>query len=256
MTGMTERALFTPFLWGWTGVALLLFPILFFITAPYGRHARKGWGPEIPSTLGWILMEAPSPIGFAIWFFAGDRKTDPAAIAFLVLWELHYINRAFVFPLLRRGGQKPMPLLIVVQAFFFNLVNAYLNGRYLFTFGPARGAGWLYDPRFLIGVLLFLSGFAINFHADKVLRNLRAPGETGYRIPRGGLYRFVSCPNYLGELVEWCGFALCTFSPAALAFTVWTAANLLPRARANHLWYRERFPDYPKERRAVIPMLL
>ena len=253
---MDERTIFMPLLWGWTGLALLLFPILFFIVAPYGRHTRKGWGPEIPSTLGWILMEAPSPIGFAIWFLLGDRKSDPAAIAFLVLWQVHYLNRAFVFPLRRRGGQKPMPLAIALQGCFFNLVNAYLNGRYLFTFGPVRGAGWLADPRFLVGALLFFAGLAINLHADGVLRDLRRPGETGYRIPEGGLYRFITCPNYFGEVLEWIGFAICTFSPAGLAFAVWTAANLLPRARANHRWYLDKFPDYPKSRRAVIPLLM
>ena len=28
-----------------------------------------------------------------------------------------------------------------------------------------------------------------------------------------------------------------------LAFCVFTAANLIPRARSNHRWYREKFPD-------------
>ncbi|MBI4699950.1 MAG: hypothetical protein HY744_02090 [Deltaproteobacteria bacterium] len=35
-----------------------------------------------------------------------------------------------------------------------------------------------------------------------------------------------------------------------------TAANLVPRARAHHLWYRRTLAGYPPERRAVIPYLL
>lgn len=82
---------------------------------------------------------------------------------------------------------------------------------------------------------------------------LRRRGTTGYSIPRGGAFRYVSCPNYLGEMLEWGGWALATWSPAGLAFFVYTIANLAPRALGNHRWYREKFEDYPEERKALIP---
>jgi protein-S-isoprenylcysteine O-methyltransferase Ste14 len=112
---------------------------------------------------------------------------------------------------------------------------------------------WLRDPRFIAGVVSFVVGMTINLDADRRLFALRAPGETGYRIPRGGLYELVSSPNYFGEIVEWSGWALASFSLGGLAFAVFTFANLAPRAIANHAWYRERFPDYPPERRALVP---
>ena len=114
---------------------------------------------------------------------------------------------------------------------------------------------WLIDPRFQAGLVLFVTGHAINRHADRTLHNLRQPGETGYAIPTGGLYRWISCPNYLGEMIEWIGWAVATWSPAGLAFATWVAANLVPRAHAHHLWYQEQFADYPPERRALLPGL-
>jgi hypothetical protein len=48
-------------------------------------------------------------------------------------------------------------------------------------------------------------GFVINFQSDTILMRLRKPGETGHKLPRGGLFRWVSSPNYFGELVEWSG---------------------------------------------------
>jgi steroid 5-alpha reductase family enzyme len=108
----------------------------------------------------------------------------------------------------------------------------------------------------LIGVFLFALGFAVNHHSDRLLRNLRKPGESGYSIPRGGLFPWVSCPNYLGEIIEWTGWAVATWSPAGLSFAVWTAANLIPRAFRHHRWYRTEFSDYPEKRKAVIPFLL
>jgi steroid 5-alpha reductase family enzyme len=130
-----------------------------------------------------------------------------------------------------------------------------LNGRWVTHFAPTYGASWLADPRFLVGAALFLAGFVINIQSDTILMNLRKPGETGYKVPQGGLYRWLSCPNYFGELVEWTGWAIATWSLPGLAFAIWTAANLVPRARTNHQWYREKFPDYPRERRAVLPLL-
>ena len=92
--------------------------------------------------------------------------------------------------------------------------------------------------------------------AHRHRRRLRAPGETGYNIPRGGAFEWISCPNYLGELVEWTGWALASWSPAGLAFAVYTAANLVPRALSHHDRYRDRFPEYPPRRSALIPFLL
>lgn len=149
-----------------------------------------------------------------------------------------------------------MPVAIMVSAMLFNGVNGYLNGHYLGALAAPYTAAWLTDPRFLAGVILFAAGAWANWHADQVLLGLRRPGETGYRIPEGGLYRWVSCPNYLGEIAEWIGFALLTWSLPAVSFAVWTMANLVPRALAHHRWYRERFPDYPDRRKALIPGLL
>jgi steroid 5-alpha reductase family enzyme len=232
--------------------AVVTFPVLFFIDAPYGRH-DTGSGVKINATLGWMVMEAPSSIIVGAMFLASGR-TDAASWAFVLLWQLHYVHRAFVFPFQRRGGNATMPLSIAAGAFAFNVCNGYLVGRALFHFEPVRER-WLSTPWFLSGVALFLIGYAINRHSDRVLFSLRKPGERGYKIPHGGLYRYVSSPNYFGEIVEWCGFALLTLSPAALVFAIWTIANLAPRARSNHRWYHATFSEYPRERKALIPFM-
>ena len=142
------------------------------------------------------------------------------------------------------------------MAILFNLVNGYLNGRWLFSLGPVYDAAWLSRPALWTGGALFVLGFAINFHADTVLLRLRREGEDDdYHLPRGGLFRYVSCPNYLGEIVEWTGWAIATWSLAGASFALWTAANLVPRALSHHRWYRERFADYPRDRKALVPLL-
>lgn len=225
-----------------------------FVTAPYGRHQRSGWGPTIPTRLGWIVMESPAVLAFAAFYATGAHPRDMGSMALLAIWMTHYVQRTFVFPFRMRDSGKRLPLSVAGMAVAFNLYNAFINARWITSVGE-YGASWLYDPRFIIGTLIFLVGHLINIWADSVLIHLRAPGETGYKIPRGGLYEWITCPNYFGEIVEWIGFAIAAWSPAGLAFAAYTFANLAPRARSHHAWYREKFPDYPQRRRAIIPWL-
>jgi steroid 5-alpha-reductase/3-oxo-5-alpha-steroid 4-dehydrogenase 1 len=251
---MSEARVFEILLYSFFALAATVFLALQLIVAPYGRHTRAGWGPQISSTAGWLIMEAPASLFFLAVYLFGENRFAAAPLALLLLWQIHYVNRAFVFPFRRRGGDKPIPLAIPLVALLFNLPNAYLNARWLSHFSSYQ-LSWLWDPRFIAGTALFFFGMGVNWQADRILRELRKPGESGYKVPTGGLYRLVSCPNYLGEIIEWSGWALATWSLPGLMFAVWTAANLVPRARANHKWYRETFRDYPPKRKAVLPGL-
>lgn len=237
------------------GMAVLTVVSVSFLTAPYGRHSQTGYGPTVPPRVGWILMESPAVIAFVAIFAAGERRAELAPLALLALWQIHYVHRAFVFPFRMRPGGKRMPIGIAMLGMTFNGLNAYLNARWISHFG-VYAAEWLADPRFIAGAALFFVGLVINYRADATLFNLRRPGESGYKIPRGGLYELVSCPNYLGELLEWTGWAIATWSLSGLAFAVYTAANLAPRAIAHHRWYRRQFPDYPARRKALIPFVV
>jgi steroid 5-alpha reductase family enzyme len=200
-------------------------------------------------------MESPAVVLFSAVFFRGADRFAIAPLALLALWQLHYVNRTLVYPFRIRASGKRTAIVVVAMGFIFNAINAWLNARWiseLASYAPS----WLYDPRFLIGVALFLVGRRINTRADATLIALRKSSGDGYGIPRGGLYRFVSCPNYLGELIEWTGWAIATWSLAGVAFAVFTAGNLVPRAVAHHRWYRQQFDDYPPERKAIIPAVL
>jgi 3-oxo-5-alpha-steroid 4-dehydrogenase 1 len=250
---MSEQTFFNYLILAWFALGLAIFISLFFIAAPYGRHTTKHWGATIKSRTGWIIMESTAPIIMLVCFLIGTNRNTIPEIIFLLLWEAHYIHRAFIYPLHRRGGNKPMPLMVIILGLFFNAVNGYINGRYIFTISDGYLNSWITDPRFIAGSILFVTGFIINRQSDQTLRDLRSSGETGYKIANSGLYRWISSPNYLGEIIIWSGWALATWSPAGLAFAFWTAANLIPRARANHLWYRKQFAEYPSNRKALIP---
>jgi len=250
---VTAESIYRLFLWVSFPLAMGVFIILLFITVPYGRHKRQGWGPPIPNRVGWILMESPSVIFFLWLFLTGSAPKTLTSYIFLAMWGAHYINRTFIYPLRIPDGRKTMPLTIPLMAIVFNFGNAYINGAYLFSFSGGYPLSWLSHPRTVIGILIFLAGFGINLWSDRLLRSLRRHPGDDYQVPRGGLFRWVSCPNYFGEIIEWTGWAIATWSLPGLSFALWSFANLVPRARAHHKWYHQRFPAYPSQRKALIP---
>ncbi|HEY86572.1 MAG TPA: DUF1295 domain-containing protein [Dehalococcoidia bacterium] len=247
--------IFNNLIWGWFILAAVTFILLFFFTAPYGRYSRNNWGPTIDNKRGWLIMEAPAPLVFGMFFLLGHNTVTISTVALLVIWEAHYIHRAFIYPFSLRGQAKRMPVLVIALAFVFNMVNGYLNGRYIFALSDGYNSEWLIDMRFIVGLIFFTAGFVINRRADLALRKLRRPSEPDYKIPYGEMYRWISCPNYLGEILTWIGWAVATWSLPGLAFAIWTIANLVPRARAHHTWYHEHFANYPSERKALVPWL-
>ena len=249
-------SLFDEIVIGWIAVAIVLFPIQLFVTAPYGRHTRAGWGPSLPNRVGWFAMEIVSLAIFATLFLVGPAPKSAPMWVFFAFWVAHYINRSMIFPLRMRTTGKTIPLVIVASAIYFNAVNAGLNGYYLGSLA-SYPVSWLWDIRFITGAAAFLAGVAMNISADEKLIALRTGGVAAdYAIPRGGLFEFVSCPNHLGEIVEWFGFAIMCWNLPALSFAIWTASNLIPRALSHHAWYGKHFDDYPRDRAAVVPFML
>ncbi|KAF6004080.1 hypothetical protein F1559_001215 [Cyanidiococcus yangmingshanensis] len=253
-------AMYDIILWSWIALGIVVFPVLFLVSAPYGRHLRTGWGPTLRSDVGWVVQESPSFLIMALYlgrwlnshlekdkimdFDAGQWMT----IVLALCWLVHYFNRAFVFPLRMRGGAKPTTFTVVATAIAFCITNTYLNAHALFEQELVIRSKRSLDGAFLCGVTLWLLGLLANWQSDAITRNLRRSPEDiklqRYAIPYGGLYRYVSAPNYFAEFVEWTGFAIAARNWAAFSFALWTFCNLYPRARSNHQWYLQNFANY------------
>ncbi|MBI4977988.1 MAG: DUF1295 domain-containing protein [Spirochaetes bacterium] len=248
---MAEQQVYNIAVLAFTAAGVLILIALFFIPAPYGRHLKKSFGFAVNNRTGWLLMEAPASILFIVFLFWGNQHIGIVTVVFLLIWQAHYLYRSFIYPF--RLIPRPMPLAVAFMGLFFNIMNTYLQGRWFAVIGPEYAASWLRDPRFIIGLAMFITGFAINKWADNVLHRLKRENPGTYRIPSGGLYNAISSPNYFGEIIEWSGWAVMTWSVPGAVFAFWTAANLMPRAWSHHRWYKRTFPDYPKERKALIP---
>ncbi len=232
-----------------------VFILLNFITAPYGKHSSGRWGLKVNERIAWFFMEVPAFLVFLYIFLKNRENSNLTTLTFFILWEVHYFYRSFIYPFLLRGARKNFPVILIITGFLFNMVNAFINSYFLFFLSSKYSNRWIISIQFITGFLLFVTGFVLHITSDRLIRNLRKSGEKGYKIPYGGLFNKVSNPNYLGEIIEWMGWAVMTLSLSGLAFALFTVANLLPRAIANHKWYINNFPDYPGERKIIIPYI-
>lgn len=245
---------FNTFLIIMAAIAVIVFIALHTIEAGYGIAYTPKWGPSLPNRLGWFLMESPVFIAMTILWANSPRMLMPAPLAMFLIFQLHYFQRSFIFPLLIRGKSR-MPLTIILMGATFNTLNALMQGGWLFYISPdgRYPASWLHSWQFITGTAIFIIGMAINLHSDWIIRHLRRPGDTRHYLPRGGMFRYVTSANYLGELTEWVGFAILTWSWAGAVFALWTFANLAPRAHKIRNRYRSEFGPLTQKR--IIPYI-
>ncbi|KAF5330388.1 hypothetical protein D9619_005466 [Psilocybe cf. subviscida] len=299
-----------------------LVPVLLIINAPFGRFTPKNQSSFllVDGIKSWIVMELVSPAMFIYNYYTspltmnrpplfppGSSLLYPDPVSILAVCFLaHYVNRALVSPL-RTPSRSKTHLIVPLAGIVFNVLNGSLLGAYFSS--PFTRMYHLSGirPQFYIGLAIWALGLVGNIYHDEILMNIRrkaqlkgkgrddgAKGEH-YSIPTGGLYRWVSYPNYLCEWIEWLGFAIAAgpfpfdlshINLATLAasllnvqtykdlintpasnfapnlsppwiFLVSEVLLMLPRAYRGHQWYHTKFGDsYPKERKAAIPFIL
>ena len=120
----------------------------------------------------------------------------------------------------------------------------------------ANPTGVVVNSVFAIGLAMFIFGFVIEVIADNQKTAFRSIPENKDSFINEGLWARSRHPNYFGEILEWIGWAILTWSISGVVFAIWTIANLFPRALAHHKWYQEKFSNYPKNRKAIIPGII
>lgn len=235
-----------------------------FVKAPYGRFSSDQYGFGLTPRLGWFLMELPATLSFLYFYFQGRNCWEPVPLVFLAVWLIHYGNRGFIFPFLMRvakNAKGSFSITIILSGWATTVIHGYLNATFISDLGQHFTRDWFTSPQFIVGIVIYYAGYFLNLHSDAIIRNLRSQEEVDagskiYRIPRGGLFNYVTNASYLSELIAWTGFAIATWSLGAVFVLAISAANLVPRAFQAHQWYLDKFPDYPRERKVIIPFVL
>ena len=249
---------FYIYLWVMTGIAVVVFFTLYHVEAGYGMLISKRWGKTINNKTAWFLMEFPIFLIMLILWICSPHRWDIVPLVFLLIFQMHYAQRALIFPWIIKGKSR-MPIGIMSMGIGFNILNSMMQGYWIFYVAynskyPAlfvqQGTAWFTSWQFILGCSLFIFGYIVNLRSDYIIRHLRkSDGDTNHYLPEGFLFNHVTCANYLGELIEWLGFAILTWSVSGLVFFIWTFANLVPRAHAIHKKYKQEFPIEMKEKK-------
>ncbi|KAH9974173.1 hypothetical protein BGW80DRAFT_1458713 [Lactifluus volemus] len=292
-------------------------PASFLYNAPFGKFATPDSILSLDGIKSWILMELVSPFFFLFTaylhpFSHAPLPTQPQSIL-TALYLLHYLNRALISPL-RTPYRAKSHIVVVLSGMTFNALNGFLLAAFLTSSSSSTASFLIARPHTLFpdasvwasrsGPSAIAKGKAKQLHDDDDDEQQQDGSGGGqkrrarqvvvhYAIPHGGLYTFVSFPNYLCEWVEWFGFALAAspipdfaLLPSANAllaaaasaqvsevarllfpfvdsisppwlFFILEVVTMTPRALRGHRWYHERFRDsYPRDRRAIVPWLL
>mmetsp|Transcript_25782 Transcript_25782/g.56172 ORF Transcript_25782/g.56172 Transcript_25782/m.56172 type:complete len:308 (+) Transcript_25782:189-1112(+) len=152
-------------------------------------------------------------------------------------WAFHYIKRIVETFTIHRFGHATMPI--------FNL---FKNCGYYW--GCAAFVGYfvnhpLYTPpselQSKVALGLAVLAQLANLRCHIILANLRAPGDKGYKIPRGFLFNFITCANYTAEIWGWILFSVATQALPAAIFTLMGAGQMAQWALQKHKRLRKIF---------------
>ena len=105
------------------------------LSIPYGRYSQSsgsGWGFKLPARTAWVLMESPTLYTVAYMLLKGRNEciTNPANKILIAMFVIHYVHRALIFPF-RMGHGAPMPVTVMLLAFFYCFWNGCTQGLYL-----------------------------------------------------------------------------------------------------------------------------
>ena len=245
---------------------LLAFGLAFGLLEGTGRAQlayskfRKGGRLNARAAMFFIYL-IPSLVYLAGWWNSGkllglpyERPISPFHMAALLAFTFHFWKRCLEVLFLHRYS-RPMGIVTPLLVTCGYALIASSAERTIDNIPAHDGWAQAVQWRTLLGLVIFFYGEFLNFKHHRILARLRAPGETAYRVPNEGLFKRVACPHYLYEIVAWIGIAAISGHIIVFGLVAVMAAYLTGRAYRTRAWYRENLPDYPPERKALIPFV-
>lgn len=115
----------------------------------------------------------------------------------------------------------------------------------------------LFDFWIILESIAILIAFVIQIKIDFYLTGQRFVGPKGYRPLKGGLFDYVSCPNYLCELIIWiCWGLILELNFGVISMWVWLIPTIYVRAVHRHRWLHRTFKgNLPKKQTPIFPFI-
>ncbi|KAM3392034.1 hypothetical protein ACQJBY_013268 [Aegilops geniculata] len=221
-----------------------------------GQQQNKGGtgGAQLAGRHGMLVAYAPALVAAAASFVVPGAVEGLRAELLAAALAVHFLKRVLeVLFIHRYSGNMPLNTALTISSSYLLSAITMIYAQHLAVELPDPTTNLLYP-----GMLLFAVGIAGNFYHHYLLSQLRKGGDDdkGYKIPKGGLFEFVTCPHYLFEITGFFGFAMISQTVYALTMASGTAAYLVGRSFATRRWYKSKFEEFPASIKALVPYIL
>lgn len=219
----------------------------------YSKFNQKG---TISSRTGMFWIYALPMLFYVICFKVTNFNASFYHYLILFAISAHFLKRCFeVLFLHRYSGNVSLHAIISIVLGYSAIIGTIHWSVNVYT-GKLALEKYSIVASSIIGLMVFLFGEIGNLYHHYLLKKLRNDSNSEYQIPREGLFKYVSCPHYLFEIISWIGIALMSKYLISFGVISFTVFYLVARSINTTKWYKEKFPNYPENRKSIVPFLL
>jgi hypothetical protein len=215
---------------------------------PYGKFRTDG---GVNSRAGLALAYAtPVFIYIAVWIEGRGALDTPYRAIVFGAFLLHFTRRISEVCFVSTYS-RPTPLRAVVT-----IAVLYGGAAASCAFFQVRTLEQPSKLFLVLGGLTFIFGELLNGYHHWLLARARASPSSGYLVPRGGLFRWVASPHYLGEIFSFLGYAMLSDLLPVWGTALAASAYLSARANSTLEWYQREMPlRIPPGWRRLVPFI-
>ncbi|KAI7862239.1 3-oxo-5-alpha-steroid 4-dehydrogenase-domain-containing protein [Spinellus fusiger] len=209
----------------------------------YSKFNRPGKKFQVSSRNGMLVIYTPAfIISLLCLVYAKYQSINIYSQLAVFSLCIHFTKRIYeVLSVHRYSGNSSLLDAMIISTGYLLLSTQVLYWVYQV---PVES---IVPSQVMTGFLLFLLGEGINYYHHLLLANLRKDGSKEYKIPTQGLFHYLWCPHYSGEILALYSVAL--MSQNALSFfpLLFSSVYICFRAYSTRLWYMEKFPNSSKK---------
>lgn len=214
-------------------------------------------------------LPPPALVTQAVNFFVPQRTTAASATSVLLVQLLEtcqVYRRCYECMFVSVYSDARMHIWHYLMGFFFYLgvqLTILANAPMISDYSIPRFSTADISGHHIVGSAIFLWAFYVQFDSHLRMASLRKNSSGNvvtlkHKIPRGGMFEYVSCPHYMAEIALYCALTVVLGAPNTTWWLMmsWNFTNQVAVSFLSHNWYLENFPTYPRSRKALIPFVL
>jgi len=215
----------------------------------------------------YFLNPVPELVSTGLDFFCTESRSSSAhpgsVLMVLILLSIQCFRRLYECAFVNAKSASTMNVLHYIVGFAHYFCagtgalcdSPHMNDR---TLTERVDISSLLTVKHVVLALVFLWAWLHQFRAHVIFSELKKNRPNQHSIPRGDLFEYVSSPHYLCEVIIYTVFMLIVGPThrTMLLVWLWVLVNQTVAAWMSHSWYRNKFKEYPANRKAICPYIL